>query len=134
MRPSICQDSEGPSVYYVSAFGLTPVPGRLGSLTGRFLMYRPGRVAHWVGHLTRKSGVLGSIPGLATYFRFFLRYFKKDNCQLLAKYVHEVLINRLGGLSLPRKSVVRLADRPDMTLDVYRGRKTTMQLSAGLLI
>ena len=33
----------------------------------------------------------------------------------------------LGGLSLPRKSVVRLTDRPDMTLDVYRGRKTTMQ-------
>ena len=43
------------------------------------------------------------------------------------KYVHEVLVNRIGGLSLPRKSVVRLTDRPDMTLDVYRGRKTTMQ-------
>ena len=41
------------------------------------------------------------------------------------KYVHEVLANRLGGLSLLRKSVVRLTDRPDMTLDVYRGRKTT---------
>ena len=39
----------------------------------------------------------------------------------------EVLVNRLGGLSLPRKSVVRLTDRPDMTLDVYRGRKTTIQ-------
>ena len=34
------------------------------------------------------------------------------------KYVHEVLVNRLRGLSLPRKSVVRLTDRPDMTLDV----------------
>ena len=43
------------------------------------------------------------------------------------KYVHEVLVNRLGGLSLPRKSVVRLTDRPDMTLNVYRGRKTTTQ-------
>ena len=43
------------------------------------------------------------------------------------KYVHEVLVNRLVGLSLPRKSVVRLTDRLDMTLDVYRGRKTTMQ-------
>ena len=43
--------------------------------------------------------------------------------------MHEVLVNRLGGLSLPRKSVVRLTDRPDMTLDVYRGRKTTMQHS-----
>ena len=41
--------------------------------------------------------------------------------------MHEVRVNRLGGLSLPRKSVVRLTDRPDMTLDVYRGRKTTMQ-------
>ena len=43
------------------------------------------------------------------------------------KYVHEVLVNRLGVLSLPRKSVVRLTDRPDLTLDVYRGRKTTIQ-------
>ena len=41
--------------------------------------------------------------------------------------MHEVLVNRLGGLSLPTKSVVRLTYRPDMTLDVYRGRKTTMQ-------
>ena len=41
--------------------------------------------------------------------------------------MHEVLVNRLGGLSLPRKSVVRLTDRPDHTLDVYRGRKTTIQ-------
>ena len=37
--------------------------------------------------------------------------------------MHEVLVNRLGGLSLPRKSVVRLTDRPDMTLDVYRDVK-----------
>ena len=43
------------------------------------------------------------------------------------EYVHDVLVNRLGGLSLPRKSVVRLTDRPDMTLDVYCGRKTTKQ-------
>ena len=41
--------------------------------------------------------------------------------------MHEVLVNRLGGLSLPRKSVVRLTDRPDMTLDVYLGRKLTIQ-------
>ena len=41
--------------------------------------------------------------------------------------MHEVLVNRLGGLSLPWKSVVRLTYRPDMTLDVYRGRKTTIQ-------
>ena len=41
--------------------------------------------------------------------------------------MHEVLVNRLGGLSLPRKSVVKLTDRPDMTINVYRGRKTTIQ-------
>ena len=45
----------------------------------------PGRVAQSVGHLTRKSEVLGSTPGLATYFRFSFRFFKKDSCQLLAK-------------------------------------------------
>ena len=37
------------------------------------------------------------------------------------------MFNRLGGLSMPRKSVVRLTDRPDMTLTVYRGRRTTIQ-------
>ena len=41
--------------------------------------------------------------------------------------MNEILVNRLGGLSLPRESVVRLTDRPDMTLDVDRGRKTAMQ-------
>ena len=41
--------------------------------------------------------------------------------------MHEVLVNRLEGLSLPRKSVVRLTDCPDMTLDVYRGHKTITQ-------
>ena len=41
--------------------------------------------------------------------------------------MHEALVNRLGGLSLPRKSMVRLTDHPDMTLEVYYGRKTTMQ-------
>ena len=45
----------------------------------------PGRVVHSVEHLTRKAGVLGSIPGLATYFRFSFRFFKKGSCQLLAK-------------------------------------------------
>ena len=73
----------------------------------------PGRIVQSVGHLTCKSGVLGSIPGLATYFRFSFRFFKR-------KYGLEVLVNRLRGLSLPRKSVVRLTDRLDMTVDVYR--------------
>ena len=53
--------------------------------TGNCLRRQPGRVAQSVGHLTRKSGVLGSIPGLATYFRFSFRFFKKGSCPLLAK-------------------------------------------------
>ena len=36
------------------------------SITGMSFL-KPGHVAQLVGHLTRKSGVLGSIPGLATY-------------------------------------------------------------------
>ena len=91
------------------------------------ILFGPGRVAQSVGHLTRKSGVLGSIPGLATYFRFSFCFSRRAVVSYWRKYVHEVLVNRLGGLSLPRKSVVRLTDRPDMTLDVYRERKTTIQ-------
>ena len=59
----------------------SPAPGKLHMKFG----FRPGRVAQSVGHLTRKSGFLGSIPGLATYFRFSFRFFKKGSCQLLAK-------------------------------------------------
>ena len=36
--------------------------------------------------------------------------------------MHEVLVNRLGGLR-----GINPHDRPDMTLDVYCGRKTTAQ-------
>ena len=78
----------------------------------------PGRVAQSVGHLTRESEVqwvqypvwphtFDSRGAVVSYWR---------------KYVHEILVNRLGGLSLPRKSVVRSTGRPDKTLDVYRGR------------
>ena len=45
--------------------------------------------------------------------RAVVRYWRND--------VHAVLVKNLAGLSLPRN------DRPDMTLDVYRGRKTTTQ-------
>ena len=43
------------------------------------------------------------------------------------KYVQEVMLNHLGGLSMPRKSVVRLTDRPGMTSAVYRGRNRKTQ-------
>ena len=48
--------------------------------------------------------------------------------------MHQVLVNRLGGVSLPRKSLVRLTDHLDMTLDVYCGRKTTTQQQQGLTV
>ena len=75
--------------------------------------------------LFEEAEVLGSISGLATYFRFSTTDSRGAAVSYWGKYVHEVLVNRLGGLSLPRKSVVRLTDRPVMTLVVYRGRKTT---------
>ena len=88
---------------------------------------QPGRVAQSVGHLTCKSGVLGSIPVWQHTFVSPSAFSRRAVVSYWRKYVHEVLVNRLGGLSLPRKSVVRLTDHPDMTLDVYRGCKTTMQ-------
>ena len=48
--------------------------------------------------------------------------------------MHEVLVNHLGGLSLPRKSVVRLIESPDMTLDGYHGRKTTTTTATILIV
>ena len=62
------------------------------------------------------------------YIRLFLLLLIQEGqycCQLLAKVLHEVLVNHLGHLSLPRKSVVRLIDCPDMAIAVYCGRKTT---------
>ena len=94
---------------------------------GRFLFQKPSHVAQSVGHLTRKSEVMGSIPGLATYFVSPSTDSRVAVVSYWRKYVYEVLVNCLGGLSLPRKSVVRLTDHPDMTLDVYHGRKTTTQ-------
>ena len=43
------------------------------------------------------------------------------------KYVHEVPVDRLGGLSLPRKRVARLPDRLGMTIDVCERKTTTQQ-------
>ena len=37
------------------------------------------------------------------------------------KYMHLVLVNRLGGLSLSRNNAVKVIDRPDMTIAVYLG-------------
>ena len=88
---------------------------------------RPGRVAQSVGHLTRKSEVLGRYSVWPHTFVSPSADSRGAVISYWRKYVHEVLVNRIGGLSLPRKSVVRLTDRPDTTLDIYRGRKTTNQ-------
>ena len=88
----------------------------------------PGRVAQSVGHLTRKSEVLGSIPGPAASFVSPSPDSRGAVVSYWQKYVHKILVNCLGGLSLPRKSVIRLTDRPNMTLDVYHGHKTTTSI------
>ena len=87
------------------------------NMTTAYAEEQTGRVAQSIGHLTRKSEVLGSIPG------FVNTYSRGAVVSYWRKYVHEALVNRLGGLSLPRKSMVRLTDRSNMTLDVYPGHK-----------
>ena len=87
---------------------------------------QPGRIAQSVGHLTRKSGVLVPYPVWQHTFVSPSAFSRRAVVSYWRKYVHEVLVNCLGGLSLPRKSVVRLTDRPDMTIDIYRGCKTTI--------
>ena len=87
----------------------------------------PGRVGQSVWHLTHKSGALGLIPGLQHTSFSPSAFSRRAVVSYWRRYMHKVQVNCLGGLSLPRKSVVRLTDLPDMTLDVYRGRKTTMQ-------
>ena len=94
----------------------------------------PGRVAQSVRYLTLRSEGLGRYPVWPHTFvspsadsrGAVVSYWRKD--------VHEVLVNRLGGLGLPRKSVVRLTDRPYMTLDVYRGRKTITQQQQRIIL
>ena len=48
-------------------------------------------------------------------------YSRREVVSYLQKNVHRVLVNRLVGRSLARKSVVRLTDRPAMTIAVDRG-------------
>ena len=85
---SICGIEILNNIYYIVNSRCLKVKGhpKLQISQSKFSYLRkPGHVAQSVGHLTRKSGVLGLIPGLATYFRFSFRFFKKGSCQLLAK-------------------------------------------------
>ena len=84
----------------------------------------PGRVAQSVARLTQEPEILGSIPNPATYFRFSSPGSRRAVVSYWRYYVHEVIVKRLGGLSLPRKGVVMLTYHPDMTTAFYRRRKT----------
>ena len=88
--------------------------------------HQQGRVAQSVGHLTNQGSWV-RYPVWQHTFVSPSAFSRRADVSYWRKYVQEVLVNRLGGLSLLRKSVVRLTDRPDMSLDVYRGRKTTIQ-------
>ena len=50
--------------------------------------------------------------------------FMKVICQLLAKAWELVLDDRLRGLILPRNSMIRFTDRPDMTLAANNNNNT----------
>ena len=80
-----------------------------------------------VAHLTHRSEVLGSVLVWPHTFVSSSADSRGADVRYWRKNVHKVLVKGLGGLSLPRKSVARLTDRPDTTLDVYCGRKTTTQ-------
>ena len=82
-----------------------------------------GRVAQLVGHLTHKSGYLVRYLVWQHTFVSPSAFSRRAVVSYWQKYVQEVLVNSFGGLSLPRKSVVRLTDTPD----IYRGHKTTIQ-------
>ena len=84
-----------------------------------FICNKSDRIAQSVARRTHNPVVPDSIPISPS------AYSRRAVVSYWRKYVHEVLVNRLGGL---RKSVVRLTDSPDMTIDVYRGRKTTTQV------
>ena len=59
----------------------------------------PGRVVQSVGHLTRYPVWQHTFVSPSSFSRrAVVSYWRK--------YVHEVLVNHLGGISLPRKSVV----------------------------
>ena len=83
---------------------------------GKVIPMLPGRKGQWVAHLTQEPEVVGLIPCLVTYFVSTSPDSRRAAVSYWRKYVHEVLVGLLGGLSLPRKSVVRLTERHGMTI------------------
>ena len=61
------------------------------------------------------GSIFGLVPGVRSLtFASLSADSRRAVVSYCRKYVHLVLVNRLGGLSLPRNSMVRLTDRPDM--------------------
>ena len=85
-----------------------------------------GRIVQSAAPPTQESEFMGSISSLATYFCFSFTLIK-EVVSFWQKNVHLILVNGLGGLSLPGASVVRLTDHFDMTIAVYCGWKATKQ-------
>ena len=75
----------------------------------------PDRVAQSISRLNEEPEVPGSTPVQSHTF-VSLSADSRAVVSYLRKYVQEVLVTRLGGLSLPRRSVFRLTDRPDMII------------------
>ena len=88
----------------------------VGVLSPITIRNQPGRVAQSVARLTQEPEVPISIPVRPHTYDSPSADSKRVVVSYWRKNVHEVLVSRLGGLSLPRKSVVRLTDRPDMTI------------------
>ena len=86
-----------------------------------------GRVVQLVGHLTVRG------PGFDTrsghILSFLLPLIQEGQLSVTGESMCTKywLTAYLGGVSPSRKSVDRLTDRPNMTVDVYRGRKTRIQ-------
>ena len=93
-----------------------------------FQTLEPGHVAQSVARLTQEAEVRWvRYPVWLHTFVSPSADSRRAVVSAWQKSVHEVLVKRLGGLRLPRKSVVMLNDRPDLTIGVYRGRKTRTQ-------
>ena len=94
-------------------YSISSCPAAKRSRYGTFLISQRSWVRYPVWPHTFVSPSADSRGAVVSYWR---------------RYVHEVQVKRLGGLSLPRKSVVRLTDRSDMTLDVYKKKKNTLDV------
>ena len=78
-----------------------PPPTRKLCLWGWRILFSCRR-AQSVACLTQEPEIPGSIPGPATYFHFPFRWFRAV-VSYWQKYLYEVLVRHLGGLSLSRK-------------------------------